>query len=285
MRFLIVGDLHGAKPRIRFKDFDAIIAPGDFCYTEKIRPLYFKLIKERQENSDIDHDWWAPVGKRKARQLIQESLVKGRAVLEYLNSFGVPVYLISGNADWTGSDSDWEFESNNHWKDLKRGLSNINDCENRIADAGECLFIGHGNNYAPEYPQTRTARARYSSSELNLMAREFKKRSSKLEALIEKAEQIGKPIIYLTHNMPYGTKFDMIAWKDSPRHGQHIGSVIARDMIRKYQPKLAIGGHMHEYHGKIMMGRTTVIDAGHGKDVNTFLELKDGRITRLEFKR
>ncbi len=34
MRFLIVGDLHGQMPKIHFKEFDAIIAPGDFCPDE-----------------------------------------------------------------------------------------------------------------------------------------------------------------------------------------------------------------------------------------------------------
>ena len=28
---LIMGDLHGQKPEIYAHDFDAVIAPGDFC--------------------------------------------------------------------------------------------------------------------------------------------------------------------------------------------------------------------------------------------------------------
>ncbi len=34
MKFLIVGDLHGQMPKIFFKEFDAITAPGDFCSDE-----------------------------------------------------------------------------------------------------------------------------------------------------------------------------------------------------------------------------------------------------------
>lgn len=33
MKLLIIGDLHGNKPKIHFKDFDAIIAPGIFAPT------------------------------------------------------------------------------------------------------------------------------------------------------------------------------------------------------------------------------------------------------------
>ena len=36
VKFLIIGDLHGNKPKIHFKDFDAIIAHGDFCGTMKL---------------------------------------------------------------------------------------------------------------------------------------------------------------------------------------------------------------------------------------------------------
>ena len=51
-KFLIIGDLHGNKPLIHFKDFDAIIAPGDFCSDKYLRPYlnkWFEYVKKLQK--------------------------------------------------------------------------------------------------------------------------------------------------------------------------------------------------------------------------------------------
>jgi len=50
MKFLLLGDLHGSLPQIRIKDFDAIIATGDFCPFDKIRKYQFEVIKKRMKN-------------------------------------------------------------------------------------------------------------------------------------------------------------------------------------------------------------------------------------------
>lgn len=45
-KFLIIGDLHGNKPIISTKEFDAMIAPGDFC-SDNLRKYMFKALKRR----------------------------------------------------------------------------------------------------------------------------------------------------------------------------------------------------------------------------------------------
>ena len=92
-----------------------------------------------------------------------------------------------------------------------------------------------------------------------------------------------KPVIFMSHNVPYNTSLDMITNKESPRYGYHYGSVLARDMIEQYQPLVCIGGHMHEHFNKEMLGKTTVINAGFGSQVNTLLILENGRIKSLKF--
>jgi len=54
-------------------------------------------------------------------------------------------------------------------------------------------------------------------------------------------------------------------------------------MIDKYQPLLCIGGHMHEYFGKLKMGKTTLVNSGFGSHVNVLLELSGSRIKKLDF--
>ena len=71
MKFLILGDLHGHIPKIYFKDFDAIITPGDFCDGSKIRKIIFN-------KWDSGKYWHEIVGKKKAKQLIKQDLKSGR---------------------------------------------------------------------------------------------------------------------------------------------------------------------------------------------------------------
>ena len=59
--------------------------------------------------------------------------------------------------------------------------------------------------------------------------------------------------ILLTHYPPYGLC-------DVNRFGQNIGEPFVLDLIRKYEPKFCICGHVHEATGKCKIGKTTVIN-------------------------
>jgi len=280
MKILIVGDLHGAKPKIYFEDYDAIIAPGDFC-SDKSKKILFKALKEKLKNPDSAIEWYDMVGKRKARKIINESLDRGREILEHLNSFGKPVYLVPGNWEWTGyKDSDWEFLRQNHYPRIKKGLKNIRDTHNRMLNMGDYSIIGYGISSGPEFPQQELEK--FTAKELKKKKREFEKTKRKLEKLFEKTD---KPMIFLSHNVPYNTPLDMITDKASPRVGMHFGSVVVRDLIDKYHPLVSVGGHMHEHFDKCKLGRTTCINSGFGPNVNVLMELKGNKIKVLEFYR
>ena len=45
MKILVIGDLHGRKPKIHFKDFDCVIQVGDVCDDSKFRPYIKKWFK------------------------------------------------------------------------------------------------------------------------------------------------------------------------------------------------------------------------------------------------
>ena len=285
MKFLLVGDLHGSKPNIYFDDFDAIIAPGDFCSSDKISRLVFEGMRKRfKEKSEINK-WFDIVGKREAKKLVKESLRKGREILEQLNSFGVPVYVVPGNWDWTGKQNKergWEFLRQNHYKMLIKGLSNVVDAYHKIVDIGDYQIIGHGISSEPEYPQYKEDLERLKPKELVKRKKEYEKDFEKLDSLFEKAT---KPIIFLSHDVPFNTPLDKITNKDSPRYGYHYGSLIAREMVDKYQPLVCIGGHIHEHFGKYKIGKTTVINTGFGPYVNVWLELSGNKVKRLKFHR
>jgi Icc-related predicted phosphoesterase len=280
MKFLIIGDLHGNMPEIYYKDFDAIIAPGDFC-SDALRDSMFAALREQLKNPKSKLQYYDILGRKKAKVMIQKSLYDGRKILERLNSFDVPVYIVPGNWDWTQDrKAKWNFLRTDHYKGLVKGLKNIVDVYHRKIDIGDYLIIGHGITSGPEYPQYKEDKKRLNKKKLEKAKKSYNKLFSKVSSLFKKTK---KPIIYLSHNVPFNTPIDMITNKESPRYGYHYGSLISRKIIDKHQPLVCIGGHMHEHFTKCNLGSTVCINAGFGSYVNIFMELKDNKIRILEF--
>lgn len=214
MKFLIIGDLHGNKPEIYFRGFDAILAPGDFC-SDALRTAMFEALQAKLDNPKSKLTWWNIVGKEKAKDMVQQSLADGRKILEYLNSFGVPVYALPGNWDWTkdGDYNQWNYLKQDHWKKLIAELNNIHDMHLRFLDIGAYQIIGHGVTSGPEYPQHKEELRRLTKAQLVRKKKQYQTLYSKVGKLFQQAT---KPIIFLSHNVPFNTPIDMITDKNSP---------------------------------------------------------------------
>jgi Icc-related predicted phosphoesterase len=306
VKFLIIGDLHGRKPRIHFKDFDAIIAPGDFCDDREIIPFSKKwgvhVKKARANNETVLHydDFIIKqIGKTKLSQLEKRSLKRGREILKYLNSFGKPVFLVPGNWDHSYGPTRIKdsYKSDYHYlkmfydfwlgkqinEFLIKGLKNIYDCQYKMHKFDEFNIMGYGLSSAPESPSLKVkfdfdkkSKEKLKNSYrriLERLSKEYKKRDRK------------KPTIFISHNVPFDTKLDIVLNKKSYAYKQHLGSAVARWFCVKYKPLICIGGHIHEHHGKDMIGPTRVVNAGFGPKVNTFLEIKGKKISKLKFYR
>jgi len=279
MKFLIIGDLHGKKPHIYYKDFDAILAVGDFCST-KFRKYMFKVIENKLKNPNYKKDWYDLIGKKKAKKFLEESFQDGRKVLEFLNSLNTPIYIVPGNVDRIKNEgSSWDYLKKDYFKKLKKNLRNIKDCHNKIIDLKECQIIGYGISSGPEFPQYKQDLKKLTKKQIKEEKKEYKKLLKKYDKLYKKTK---KPVIFLSHNVPFNTPIDKIVNKKSPRNGQHFGSLLTRELIDKYQPLICVGGHMHEHFKKCKIRKTTCINAGFGPYVNTFLEIKKGKIKKLE---
>jgi Icc-related predicted phosphoesterase len=96
------------------------------------------------------------------------------------------------------------------------------------------------------------------------------KLGEKLEAMIT---QLKDPAcsIFNFHVPPYGTQLDQAPKLDASlklvvRGGQilveSVGSTAVRRLIEKYQPALALHGHIHEARGVVKIGRTICINPG-----------------------
>ena len=272
MKLLIIGDLHGNKPKIHYKDFDAIIAPGDFC-SDALRRYYFEAIREKMKNPESDLKWYEISGRKKAEQMLDKSWKDGRKILEFLNSLGKSVYLVPGNWDQYGErDSKFKREKENRYSHLIKGLDNLRDVHFRKRTLDGIDFIGYGVVSGPEIPQYKEDKDRLKKDELKEMREDYEAKKKRLSKIFQQARN---PTIFMPHNVPFKTKLDMITNRDSPKYGYHYGSVIAREIIEKYQPLLCIGGHMHEHFGKCRIGKTVCINAGFGSKVNTLIDLDE----------
>jgi len=300
MKCLIIGDLHGKKPKIHFKNFDAIIAPGDFCSDTELRP-YLKSWFEHINNPKIKVKLYSDdfirkyVGKRKWNRLNKISLNNGRKILEFLNSLGKPVFLIPGNWDQSLGLSRVKNPGKNKYNSGKRaldmmlgnetnkvlikGLKNIYDCQFKLHKLPEFNIMGYGLTNFPEKDMLNRSKSVVKNDRLRRTYEKISRRLGSQYRLRGKKN----PTIFLSHNIPFGTKLDVILNKDSPLHKKHYGSTIARDFCIKYKPLICIGGHIHEHFGKDRIGKTVCVNAGFGPSVNTLLEIVDGKIKQLKF--
>lgn len=303
MKFLIIGDLHGKKPKIHFKDFDAIIVPGDICSDKGMRQqinLWKKHIKKTKETITSDEFIINSIGIKKYDQIEKESLKIGRKILEYLNKFNKPVFFLPGNWDQSYGPTRIKDSSKSKYHNLKshldrylgkksnpllvKGLKNVKDCQYKIHKFQRCNIIGYGLSSGPEKIKTHAfwKKHKLTKIEIKKLNNLYSKILTRLGNLYKKRNKEFIDI-FLSHNIPYNTKLDTILEKDNPYYKKHFGSTVALDYCKKYKPSICIGGHMHEHFAKCKLGKTTVINAGFGPNVNTLLEIENNKIKNIKF--
>ncbi len=304
MKILIIGDLHGRKPKIHLKDFDAIVFVGDVCDDRKIGPLYKKFFRKlKNVDNPLDYSWEGfieeEIGMKKFEQYEKESLEKGNEILKYLDSFGKPIFMVAGNWDQSYGPSkikdidksdyhylkafyDWWLGDKIN-PELLKGTKNVKNCMYKNHLFNGINFIGYGLVSGKEDKKKgRKLRVNKIQSEklkkahdkiVNKLSEAFKKRNKKF------------PTIFISHNIPYDTKLDKIKNKNSHMNKMHAGSIIARRMCLKFKPLLCIGGHIHEGKGKDKIRETRVINPGFGQDAQVLIEIdkKKRKIKNIEF--
>lgn len=284
-KFLIVGDLHGEMPKIHDNEFDAIIAPGDFC-GDDIRPFILRYMKKKNKDGYADFNKICP--PKKQEELEEISIQKGRKILEKLNSYNKPVFLVPGNWEPTlYQDGEKKREKDEErWTEIKKGLKNVYDVEYRMKSFKNFNIIGHGSTSAPEPLEILEIPEPLSEldeiKEMNKRVQFFINAKDNLINLITKSK---KPVIFISHNIPYKTKLDKVNNPGTSAHKKHYGSTLAREIIEETNPLVCIGGHIHEGFGKDKINETLCINAGFGGDVNTILEIDDKtyEIIKIEF--
>ena len=303
MKILVIGDLHGKKPKIHFRNFDCIIQVGDVCDDSKFRPYlkkWFASVK-RDGGKALSDDKFIinQIGKRGLKKLEQDSLNRGRKILEYLNGFEKPVFLVPGNWDQSYGETkikDIDKSDYNYLKafydfymgdrinpKLVRGLKNIKDCQFKVHEFNKINFFGYGLISSYEHYK-RKRKLNVSKSEHEKLKRAYFNLVKKLFSTYSRRNK-RLPTIFIPHNIPKNTKLDLVKNKDSPAHGMHLGSSIARKFCERYQPLMCIGGHVHESPGKDKIGKTTLINPGFGVDAQVLIDVDEdkGKVRKIKF--
>jgi Icc-related predicted phosphoesterase len=304
VKILVIGDLHGRMPNIYFKEFDCIVCVGDVCddrdFLSYIHKWFKLIIEDTKTNVDYRDLIIEDVGEKGLKKFEENSLKKGRKVLEYLDSFGKPVFFIPGNWDQSYGETRIKDSEKNSYNKIKfwidlwsgkktnsfliKGLKNVRDCQDKTFDFSGLNFLGYGLCNAPEEFIERAKKQKLSKDKFRII----EKSSYKLyNWIVEKYKNRNKkfPVIFLSHNVPHNTKLDLILNKKSPRYKTHAGSKFARKFCLKYNPLLCIGGHMHEHFGKDKLGKTVVVNAGYGKDAQVLIDVdeKRGKVRKIKF--
>ena len=145
-------------------------------------------------------------------------------ILRKLDSIGKPVIILHGNHETSSS----VIAASN-------GLANIHFIHKTYAVFGDIVFFGFGGGGFV-----------LSDQRFDIAAAVFMKEFEKMN---------GKKLIVVTHAPPYGTSLDDL--------GYHVGLKNITEFIRKYQPLMAVSGHIHETFGKEeRIGKTLVFNPG-----------------------
>lgn len=277
MKILAIGDFHGKFPvklRKLAKGVDLVVSIGDYC-PFSYRKLWFKHCYGK------DVELWEVVGKKKVKELVAEDLAAGEKVLKVLNGLGVPVISVVGNLDnanlndqyeeskWTRKNG-WTWYEQDFFSKIIKKYKNIQRFDYKSVKVGDVTFIGGFGHTAPG----------------NVRSKAYKKYRMILDKLFKRFGK--KSPLFVFHNMPYGCKLDKINVKnpDGRNVKGHYGSKLTRRIIDKYQPVLAIGGHIHENQGKCKIGKSLVINTGaaiDGKAAIIDFDEKKGKVKSVKF--
>ncbi|MBS3074868.1 metallophosphoesterase [Candidatus Pacearchaeota archaeon] len=265
MRILVIGDLHGEFPEsvrevIKKEKIDLILSTGDFANFDNYRKIKFDKIDKTNfaKNKVKDH-----IQNDEYQKMINEIIKSMEKPLEVLDSFNIPVYSIYGNLDYTNYEVNKHKIKSNSLNRIIKKSKNIKLFREGFVDFDDLqilLFSGYRKNYLKYAPKK--------TKKVDRLNKGWKDRLSKIFSQIKP----NKPVLFLFHDPPKDTKLDLINNPNSPMNGKHVGDEIIREFIEKYQPQVAICGHMHETQGTDQIKKSLVINAGYGR-VGQFLIL------------
>jgi Icc-related predicted phosphoesterase len=316
MKILCVGDLHGRKPVLLTKDFDVIVFVGDVCDDREIAPLYkkwFRVLKSDEGSNtfgNFDNFVAKELGSLKKLDVIERrSLKKGAEIMKYLDSFGKPIFMVGGNWDLSYGRSRIKDMDKSYYNYLKwfydswagdeinpklvKGLKNVRNCMLHNVEYEGINFVGYGLSSAPESLNARSRKISKRKGKKKLGAVQIGQLRRAYDKIVGKLVKAHKgrnkklATFFISHNIPNGTKLDVVTDKKSYAYGKHLGSTIARKFCLRFKPVICVGGHIHDHRGRDRIGKTIVVNPGYGKKAQVLVDfdVEKKRVKSVRFLR
>ena len=256
-RYLLLSDVHGNVDGIRKllharysqkHKFQAIIISGDFPVTTPLTLVLTYMLK----NFNLSRlGYSTKVYKEELRDwFVKYQLTSIRKMMFYLTKFELPIMFIPGNIETT--------ESIKYLKHHYPYMLFLDNDYIHFQDSVNIFGLGgsldhHGVVCDYEFPQ------HYFKAKTLLI-------DQKIQQLDEKI-----PLIFIFHEPPAFTlaKDDVIKIKlKAKKRGysyeftEQAGSTDLLNLTEKYNPRLVINGHFHEYQGVIELEKSVIINPG-----------------------
>ena len=269
MKLLVVGDFQGKFPeklkrKLKKEEFDLVLGVGDYSGIKDWYPFIMDMFKRVNKGKEriSPEDYF---GKNKFNEILRKDLKAGKMVLKELNRLGKPVYFVFGNTDddWYSYPFDYKFKSDKKKKDFVRKLKNMKEMTYRTRKFENVNFVGCGGYMDIEAFFKEERFKKRGKRATSWVIKRLKRSRERFFGNLKKAK--GEKI-FVFHYPPMGV-FDIIKDKhDNPMNGKSSGVRFFTEAIKKYKPRLAVCGHMHEYRGVKKIGKTIVLNPGDGEE-------------------
>ena len=285
MKILAIGDFHGEflgkfNKIIKRENIDLVVSLGDYPPFSMDKLFWKEIYAEVKEGKEL----WDYIGKKKYKKYRLRDHKFGEEVMKKLNKLPAPVLTIAGNHDeskWPETidkryykivPKRWKWAEQDFFTPMVKKYRNIKDINYSYAKFEKFIFIGGGPSSFPG--RIKNYNYRWLRKKLDNLFKKYNKENKQ------------KRVIFISHNVPYNTKIDVITSKKAHKkaRGRHYGSKLVRRVIDKWQPILHIGGHLSENQGKDKIKKTTLINPGaahEGKAV--VIEIDEGKIKKVKF--
>jgi Icc-related predicted phosphoesterase len=281
MKLLVIGDFHGKfstklKNRVLKEKPDLIISLGDY-FPFGYRKIWFKHCYKNQTSL------WEIIGKKKFKELELKDIKAGEKLLKKFDALPFKIISVTGNIDrtkWKEAHKmydkkiagTWKWEEQDFLKPIAKKLKNIKFFDFSFAKFKDLIFIGYARSTFPGHVRSK----------------EYRRQRIKLERLFNKFKEENKKhkVIFVSHNVPYNTKLDVIRAKDAHKEakGKHYGSKLTRRLINKYQPFLVLAGHMHENQGQCKIKKSLIVNPGSADENKmALIELGENKKPKVRF--
>ncbi len=267
MRLLVLGDFQGVfsgklKRRLQREEFDLIVGVGDYGGIRDWRPWVMKNLEESSKGNDYltAEEYF---GKRRLKELVKKDEENTKKVLIGINDLGKEVIFVFGNGDDSWYKYPFIPNSPKIKKKFARFLSKLKNFNDITYGKRRFLginFIGFGGYMDIDAYFDKKVFLEAGNKE-RFMVRMSRRIKSKINFL-NRLKKIRGEKIFVFHYPPKGF-FDIIKdKKDNPMNGKSSGIGFFTEAIKKYNPKIVLCGHMHEYQGAKKIHGSLIVNPG-----------------------